>query len=223
MKYTLAFDVYGTLINTSGIYESLEKIIGDKAKKFTENWRNKQLEYSFRRGLMNNYVDFSICTEQALEYCNLMFETHLSTNQKKMLITEYSELPTFPDVREGLLDMKKAGHSLYAFSNGNKNTITKLLIQAGIFDLFDGIVSVESVKIFKPSPLVYAYFNTETNSNKSNSWLISGNPFDIIGANSYGMRSVWIQRSSKTIFDPWGIEPTHTIHKMTDLLLKITE
>lgn len=32
MKYTLAFDVYGTLINTSGAFNSLEKMIGEKAK-----------------------------------------------------------------------------------------------------------------------------------------------------------------------------------------------
>ena len=69
MKYTLAFDVYGTLINTSAVFDSLEQMIGDQAKDFMETWRNKQLEYSFRRGLMNKYTDFSVCTKEALEYC----------------------------------------------------------------------------------------------------------------------------------------------------------
>jgi len=30
MKYTIAFDVYGTLINTSGIYNSLATLIDEK-------------------------------------------------------------------------------------------------------------------------------------------------------------------------------------------------
>lgn len=50
MKYTLALDVYGTLINTSGVFNSLEKMMGDKAKRFMDTWRNRQLEYSFRQG-----------------------------------------------------------------------------------------------------------------------------------------------------------------------------
>ena len=30
MKYTLAFDVYGTLINTSGVFNSLEQMVVEK-------------------------------------------------------------------------------------------------------------------------------------------------------------------------------------------------
>jgi 2-haloacid dehalogenase len=26
-------------------------------------------------------------------------------------------------------------------------------------------------------------------------WLISGNPFDVVGANAFGMRTVWVDRS----------------------------
>ena len=51
---TLAFDVYGTLIDTNGVVDLLEKFIGDKAKAFSATWRDKQLEYSFRRGHMQN-------------------------------------------------------------------------------------------------------------------------------------------------------------------------
>ena len=59
---TLAFDVYGTLIDTNGVLVLLEKIVGKKAKAFSQTWRDKQLEYSFRRGHMQNYVGFEVCT-----------------------------------------------------------------------------------------------------------------------------------------------------------------
>lgn len=217
MKYTLAFDVYGTLINTSGVFTSLEKMIGQKAKPFMDTWRNKQLEYSFRRGLMNQFTDFSICTQNALEYCCLAFGADLSSKQKETLLHEYTVLPTFDDVKTGLQSLKDAGHFIYAFSNGSQKAIRTLLINAEIIDLFDGIVSVEEVETFKPSPLVYTHFNTATNSTKSNSWLISSNPFDVIGAISYGMRSAWVQRTPDSLFDPWGIEPTITIKEITGL------
>ena len=221
MKYTLAFDVYGTLINTSGVFNSLKQMIGEKAKPFMDAWRNKQLEYSFRRGLMNKYTDFSVCTENALEFCCKAFKKDLSSRQKDALMDEYAVLPIFPDVKIGLQSLKESGHKLFAFSNGSADAISNLLINAKIIDSFDGIISVENVKIFKPSPLVYEYFNKETNSTKSDSWLISSNPFDVLGAISYGMRSAWVQRSPDSIFDPWGDKPTTIIKEITDLPLKL--
>jgi 2-haloacid dehalogenase len=65
--------------------------------------------------------------------------------------------------------------------------------------------------------LVYAHFNKKTNSAIPDSWLISSNPFDVIGAISYGMRSAWVQRSPEAVFDPWGGEPSLIINKITDL------
>src|SRR5258708_12199858 len=65
MKITLAFDVYGTLVDPSGMAKHLADDLGIPAS-FADFWREKQLEYSFRRGLMQNYADFSICTTYSL-------------------------------------------------------------------------------------------------------------------------------------------------------------
>ncbi|WP_271767536.1 haloacid dehalogenase type II [Aquimarina algiphila] len=223
--YTLAFDVYGTLIDTSGIFHSLEKMVGKATKVFMNTWRLKQLEYSFRRGLMDDYVDFSICTREALEYTCLDLDIKLTLNQKISLMKEYTTLPIFPDVLDGLQLLKETGYKVYAFSNGSSLAIKNLIDTAQIATFFDGIVSVEATKTFKPSPVVYRHFNTQTNSTPDNSWLISSNSFDVIGAISYGMRSVWVQRSSTSIFDPWNISPTATITSIKDLnkVLKNTE
>ncbi len=76
----LAFDVYGTLIDTAGVTEELRDIIGDRAPGFAQLWRDKQLEYSFRRALMQNYADFSVCTRQALEYTGKQLGVALSVS-----------------------------------------------------------------------------------------------------------------------------------------------
>ncbi len=221
MKYTLAFDVYGTLIDTSGVFKSLKKMIGKKAKPFMDTWRNKQLEYSFRRGLMNKYADFSECTENALEFSCMAYQTDLNQSLKDSLMDEYTFLPIFPEVYAGLQTLREYEHKLFAFSNGSKKAISTLLTNAKIIDYFDGIVSVEDVLTFKPSPLVYNHLIDKTSSTKSNSWLISSNPFDVIGAISIGMRSAWVKRSADSIFDPWGIEPTITINGISDLSSKL--
>ena len=85
MTITLAFDVYGTLINTNGLVAKLHGLMGDKATAFSQTWRDKQLEYSFRRGLMQNYRDFSVCTAQALEYSCSFHRVSITENQRKEL------------------------------------------------------------------------------------------------------------------------------------------
>ena len=200
-----------------GIFNTLEKLIGEKAKPFTDTWRNKQLEYSFRRGLMNKYEGFSVCTKEALQFCCEMYKVNFTSAQKATLLEEYMVLPVFHDVVTGLKTLKASGHSLYAFSNGEVKAVSTLLTNAKVIDYFDGLVSAEDVRTFKPNPLVYEYFNKKTNASKSGSWLISSNPFDVIGAASYGMNTAWVQRSPDAVFDPWDIKPTATLQEISDL------
>ncbi|NAS11586.1 haloacid dehalogenase type II [Poritiphilus flavus] len=217
MKQTLAFDVYGTLIDTSGVFQTLTELIGPSATAFMESWRQKQLEYSFRRGLMGSYVDFSVCTREALEYCCLKFDEDLTPQAKDRLMAAYTKLPVFEDVGKALRELQEEGHTLYAFSNGSKEAVLTLLESNNIHNFFQGVVSAKSVQTFKPDPKVYEYFAHRATSEKETSWLISGNAFDVFGAINYGMKAVWVKRSESAILDPWAMEPTEQINSLTEL------
>ncbi len=136
MPITLAFDVYGTLINTHGIVFKLEALMADKASAFSYTWREKQLEYSFRRGLMCKYENFAVCTRQALDYSCNFYNISLTSEQKNNLLEYYQVLPVFDDVRDGLKNLQAAGLQLYAFSNGTRESVQKLLLAAGISEFF---------------------------------------------------------------------------------------
>lgn len=218
MTINLAFDVYGTLIDTRGVAELLIKKVGALAPTFMDLWRTKQLEYSFRRGLMKVYVDFSKCTRNALDFTCLQLNISLNSEEKNELMHQYTILPAFPDVEPSLMKLKVSDYRLFAFSNGKENDVRELLQNAGILHFFEDVVSVDDVKTFKPNPAVYEHFLLKSKSSKSNSWLISSNPFDVVGAISAGMRSVWVKRNPKTIFDPWEIEPTEIINELTELI-----
>jgi 2-haloacid dehalogenase len=218
---TLAFDVYGTLINTHGVVSALEELVGDQAKAFSNTWRDKQLEYSFRKGLMQNYETFAVCTSQALDYTCACYGTNLNAGQKQELMSLYRVLPAFDDVAEGLRRLQNSGFRLYAFSNGAADALEVLLNNAGIRELFLGVVSVDDIKSFKPNPAVYSHFLRQSQSTGGSAWLISSNPFDVIGAISAGMKSAWVRRSPEAIFDPWGIEPTITVNSLLELDKKI--
>lgn len=218
---TLAFDVYGTLINTHGVVSALEELVGDQAKAFSNTWRDKQLEYSFRRGLMQNYETFAVCTGQSLDYTCASYGVNLGDGQKKELMSLYRALPVFADVEEGLQQLQASGFRLYAFSNGAADALEVLLSNAGIRDRFLGVVSVDDIKSFKPNPAVYSHFLRQSKSTGDSAWMISSNPFDVIGAISAGMKSAWVRRSPEAIFDPWGIEPTITVSSLLELDNKI--
>jgi 2-haloacid dehalogenase len=62
----------------------------------------------------------------------------------------------------------------------------------------------------------------ESESTASDAWLVSSNPFDVIGATSAGLQSAWVKRSSGAVFDPWGIEPTITVVDLVEFSERIS-
>ena len=217
MKTTLAFDVYGTLIDPIAISTMLHEYVGDQAPQFAQIWRDKQVEYLFRRALMRTYRDFPTCTRQALEFTNERLQTELADGAKDTLMEKYRVLPPYPDVAESLEQLKSANCSMVAFSNGHPDDLEHLLEHAGLREHLDGIVSVHDVQSYKPDPVVYQHFLDDTNANAQDTWLVSGNPFDVIGAQAAGWKTAWLKRDRTTVFDPWNIEPTVTIGNLGEL------
>jgi len=222
MPATLAFDVYGTLIDTHGVIEALTPHLAHRAGDFSRAWRDKQLEYAFRRGLMRDYQPFSVCTSQALDFTCARFGLQLEPGSRTELLDAYRTLPAFPDAAEGLALIRAAGFRMFAFSNGAAGAVEALLAQAGLRDFFLDVVSVDEVKSFKPDPGVYTHFLRRAHAPGADAWLVSSNPFDVIGALSAGMRAAWVRRTPDALFDPWDLEPTLTVESLVDLARKCT-
>jgi len=208
MKTVLAFDVYGTLIDTAGVVTALQELIGDRAGEFSALWREKQLEYSFRRALMRRYEVFAVCVGDALDYCCASLDVPLTDGQRESLLAAYRHLPAFEDARTSLAALDRDEFAAYAFSNGTREAVETLLEGAGIREHFIDVVSVDEIGSFKPNPDVYRHFLNRSGAVAERAWLISGNPFDVIGALGVDMKAAWIRRSAKAVFDPWRIEPT---------------
>jgi 2-haloacid dehalogenase len=217
MPVTLAFDVYGTLIDPSDVVRQLRQWLGPKAEGFYQHWRDKQLEYSFRRGLMGAYVDFSQCTREALAYTCATEQAPIDAHAQQQLLDAWAHLPAFADSSEGLASLQAQGARLYAFSNGSRSAVRALLAQADLLDRFAEVVSVEDVRSFKPAPAVYQHLLSCTKSLPAETWLVSSNPFDVLGAAHAGLRSAWIKRSATSVLDPWEIEPDLQVASLLEL------
>jgi len=217
----LAFDVYGTLIDPFHMEEHLRAAFGEKAREASELWRGKQIEYSFRRALMKKYLPFDVCTGQALRFVSAQLGISLSAEAHADLMSMYPQLPAYGDVSAALDECAAQGFTIAACSNGTESAVRASLDHAGILSRFAKLVSVDPLRTFKPDPAVYEYLVAELRALRENVWLISSNPFDVIGAKACGLRTVWVQRDSKRIFDPWEFQPDVIVHGLSQLPVKL--
>jgi 2-haloacid dehalogenase len=146
-----------------------------------------------------------------------MHGARIADDDKNELMNHYRALDAFPDVATALSALQQRGVALHAFSNGVADDITALLNHAGLGDRISSIVSADEVHTFKPDPRFYAHFLERTQSTADLTWLVSSNPFDVIGAQACGWRTVWVKRNPKVVFDPWGHVPTAIISGLMEL------
>jgi len=215
----VALDLYGTLVDPAGMALRLDSTFGTRAESAALLWREKQLEYTFRRALMRRYVDFDTCTLQALRYVSAAFGVSLGEAEERALLEAYLHLPAYVDVRYGLTMLKRAGYRLLAITNGTERSVRTVLQNAGLSGYLETILSVERIATFKPDPAVYALL--QTFNDEGPTWLVSGNPFDVIGAKAAGLRVAWLRRDPQRIFDPWEFSPDVVVRNLEELCGKL--
>jgi 2-haloacid dehalogenase len=212
----LAFDMYGTLVDPAGISRRLERYLPEQAQRLAEVWRRKQLEYTFRLAAMERYQDFEQVTRRALDYALATVGRELASEQKDDLIERYNDLERFADVEPGLERLKEAGHAMIVFSNGAPHMLEALMDSAELRPYFQGFVSVDEVKTYKPAPETYRHAAWRLGRPIGEVRLVSSNPFDDIGAEAAGMKSAWVDRSGG-LFDTLGPTPEIVVGTLTEL------
>jgi 2-haloacid dehalogenase len=212
----LAFDMYGTLVDPIRIWTRLEQYLPDEALRIAEVWRQKQLEYTFRLTAMEDYEDFGQLTRKALDYALATAGHELDATQKDELMAQYDDLERFADVEPGLARLQHRGHRMVVFSNGTPAMLEPLMAAAGLAGYFDGVVSVDEVRVYKPSPRTYRHVAERLGRPIGEVRLISSNPFDVIGAESAGMGVAWVDRSGAP-FDTLRPRPRTVVRSLTEL------
>lgn len=233
----LAFDVYGTLLSTESIAKQLAEHFGqEKAGSIAQEWRKYQLEYTWRLNSMQKYEPFSDVTRKSLKNALADAGVSLNDSDTENLMKAYNTLKLFPDVPPVFDHLKSSPHiNAVIFSNGTSPMINASLSQSPDLsphaNLFHNVVLVESVKRFKPDPEVYSHLRREVGKaekgQEKDVWLISGNPFDVVGANSVGMRTCWVDRVGKgwadRLVDGEAGKPTVIVKGLHEVVPKIQE
>ena len=210
------FDAYGTLFDFHAAITRHHAAAGPDAALFSEVWRQKQIEYTWTHTLTGRYVEFWTLTQRALDYC---FERFPSVDRKLRddLLDAYLKLDAFPDAQQVLRQLKARGERTAILTNGLPAMVSAAVEAAGLKAELDAVLSVDTVKMFKPSPEVYALVTKEFSCAPAEVTFISSNRWDAMGATAFGFRTVWINRGNAPDEYP-DFPPVAVVTNLTGLL-----
>ena len=192
------FDAYGTLFDVNAACRELSLDVGDKWQDLANLWRLRQLEYTWLRNSMKEYVDFWEITSSALDYAMEVLNIE-NKKLKKQLLELYLKLEAYPEVKEVLEKLKDKKYKTGILSNGSIKMLDSAVKNAKIENLLDEVISVEECKIYKPSSDVYDLVEKKTDIKKDNVTFFSSNAWDMHAAANYGFKTIWVNRFDGTL------------------------
>lgn len=213
----IGFDVFGTLVDPTGVADPLRPFAGERTETLVGEWRRSQLEYAFRRAAMEQYRPFDRVTRAALDRALVVTGVDIPEADREDLVAAWTRLPAFSDAAPAIDALRARGHRCVAFSNGTAKGLETLLDDAGLAPHLDDVLSVETVGTYKPAPAVYDHLVAAGGADRDATWLVSGNAWDVIGAGTAGLATAWLQRDERTSFDPWDYTPDHVVHTLARL------
>lgn len=234
----LVFDAYGTLYDVQSVAAVTDEAFPGHGEMISQIWRMKQLEYTWLRSLMGRYEDFEVITRDTLTYTLSVLGLKPGAGIFDRIMEKYVHLDLYPDAKGALADLK--GYKLAILSNGSTDMLNALVRNTGLDKVLDATISIDSKKIFKPSPMAYTLIEEQLGVKPNEVLFVSSNPFDVCGAKSFGLNVAWIERVTPeamaleckttdmvrplTMFramrmqmDQFGLEPDHRVEGLSGL------
>ncbi|MFT6023314.1 MAG: 2-haloacid dehalogenase [Ascidiaceihabitans sp.] len=218
---TCVFDAYGTLFDVAAAArqaasEPAFENIKDTWPQLAEHWRLKQLQYTWLRAITDAHADFWEVTQDGLDWALDKMGVAGDAALRDRLLALYWELQAYPEVPAMLKALKDARLNTAILSNGSPDMLDGAVKSAGIADVLDDSLSVQSVGIFKPDARVYDLVGQRFNCAKNEVLFVSSNGWDAAGASGYGFTTAWVNRAGDPMDRlPW--KPQHVLSDLTDI------
>ncbi len=217
---TCIFDAYGTLFDVTAAARVAAAEAGHEGlaglwPKLAEDWRRKQLEYSWLRAVMGRHADFWAVTVDALDWA--MEAAGLDdAGLRGRLLALYRELPAYPEVPGVLAALKERGLATAILSNGSPGMLAAAVGSAGVGGLLDDVLSVQSAGVFKPDARVYGLVTGRFGPARDAVLFVSANGWDAAGAAAFGFRTAWVNRARQPV-DRLPARPHHVVSDLTPI------
>ena len=218
---TCIFDAYGTLFDVaaaarSAAAEPAFEHIAEDWPVLAEQWRLKQLQYTWLRAITDTHTDFWEVTQNGLDWALERTGHAGDPALRARLLALYWELEAYAEVPAMLGALKAAGLNTAILSNGSPDMLHGAVQSAGIKDVLDACLSVQSVGVFKPDARVYDLVGQRFDAAKQEVLFVSSNGWDAAGATGYGFVTAWVNRADEPVDRlPWS--PQHILTDLTGI------
>lgn len=218
---TCIFDAYGTLFDVSAAARQAAaepefSRLQDRWAELAQHWRLKQLQYTWLRAITDAHTDFWEVTQDGLDWALEATGLDGDPALRQRLLDLYWQLQAYPEVPAMLRALKDAGLNTAILSNGSPAMLDGAVQSAGLAEVLDDVLSVESVGIFKPDARVYDLVGQRFGCAREEVLFVSSNGWDAAGASGYGFVTAWVNRAGEPVDRmPW--KPAHQLSDLTTI------
>ena len=192
----VVFDAYGTLLDVASAAGAARDVLGDRWQPLSDLWRQKQLQYTWLRGLMGKHADFWAVTGDALDFALEALRIQ-EPGLRARLMDAYGRLGPYPDAEGALRRLREAGLKTAILSNGSPRMLASAVKSARLDELLDQVLSVEEVGVYKPHPSVYRLACDRLAVWPAELVFVTANGWDAWGAKAGGLRVAWCNRAGQ--------------------------
>lgn len=118
----------------------------------------------------------------------------LDRNRVPAALEAAAALPAWPDARAALERLRSAGLPLAVLTNSGVDAGRRSLERAGLLDLLNPVLGVDTVGTFKPHPRTYAHAIDALGVPAGRVLMVAAHGWDCAGAQASGLRTAWIAR-----------------------------
>jgi len=221
MPSILVFDVNETLIDIEALGPLFERVFGDR--RVLREWFGQLVLYSMATTLSGRYQDFAALGLGTFEMLGAIHGVAVGPPDVESLREGLLTLPPHPDVDQGLRELKRAGFRLVTLTNSPSQPYGESAVEhAGLAGHFERQFSVEAVRAFKPSRLVYRMVAQELGVTPSDCCMVASHVWDTIGAQSVGFFAGLIARPGNAPLPSSGLpQPDFVAADLLDLAAQL--
>jgi 2-haloacid dehalogenase len=164
------------------------------------------LQLSFVGGLTGQYLDFTTAQRAALEMVALRAGRSVGAETVRRIVDRMSSLPPHPEVPAALARLRETPLKIAALTNSVQAVAEAQLGNAGLRDLFDAVVSADSVRALKPAAAPYRAAARQFDVDIRQLRLVAAHSWDVSGALAAGARAAFVARPGM-VLSPVGAQP----------------
>jgi 2-haloacid dehalogenase len=209
-----------TLLDLRALDPHFERVFGDAGVRQT--WFSQLLQSALVTTVLNAYTDFGSIGGAALTMIAARRGVDLSDQNRQDILGTMRRLPPHPDVRDGLERLQSAGLRLAALTNSTTEVAEAQIMNAGLHDCFEQILSADTVHRLKPAPEPYYMAAERMGVDVGSIRLIAAHAWDVAGAMHAGCTAAFVARPGM-VLDPLFEAPDVVGVDLVDVADKILQ